>query len=89
MIIQSLLLFLIKLYRYCLSPLLPTHSCRFLPTCSCYAAEAIALHGTLKGSYLSLRRLFRCHPWGDSGFDPVPPSHSHSTFAKAHHERNA
>lgn len=66
----------IHLYRYCLSPLLP-RSCRFQPTCSAYALEALARHGVLKGTWLILRRLSRCHPitWlgGGSGFDPVPP----------------
>jgi uncharacterized protein len=50
--------------------------CRFFPTCSCYAAEAVELHGTLRGSWLTARRLLRCRPFGPSGFDPVPePAH--------------
>jgi putative membrane protein insertion efficiency factor len=65
----------IRFYRYFLSPLLPP-SCRFTPTCSQYAIEAIQLHGPLKGLWLACRRLLRCHPvrflGGDSGFDPVP-----------------
>lgn len=67
----------IRLYRALLSPLLPP-SCRFTPTCSQYALEALAAHGPVKGLYLAARRLLRCHPitWlgGSSGFDPVPPA---------------
>jgi putative membrane protein insertion efficiency factor len=66
----------IRFYRYFISPLLPP-SCRFVPTCSQYAIEAIQVHGPFKGSYLTARRLLRCHPikWlgGSQGYDPVPP----------------
>ena len=66
----------IHIYRYTLSPMLPP-SCRFEPSCSAYALEALALHGPLKGTWLAVRRLSRCHPitflGGSSGFDPVPP----------------
>jgi len=58
-------------YRCCISPMLPP-SCRFTPTCSQYALEALKKHGPLRGSWLTLRRLLRCHPWGGSGYDPVP-----------------
>jgi len=61
----------IRAYQLLLSPLLPP-SCRYLPTCSDYAAEAIARHGVGRGAGLALRRLARCHPWGGSGYDPVP-----------------
>lgn len=61
----------VKLYQLTISPLLPA-SCRFVPTCSQYAVEALKKHGPLKGSYLTFRRLLRCHPWGGSGYDPVP-----------------
>ena len=61
----------IHLYRWTLSPFLGRH-CRFHPTCSAYALEAIERHGALKGWGLAVRRLLRCHPWGASGFDPVP-----------------
>lgn len=66
-----LLILPIRLYRLLVSPLFPPR-CRFLPTCSEYAIEAIAVHGPLRGSWLALRRLGRCHPWGGSGYDPVP-----------------
>ena len=61
----------IRLYQRFLSPLLPP-SCRFTPSCSHYAAEALARHGPLKGGWLALRRIGRCHPWGKAGYDPVP-----------------
>jgi len=63
---------LIWLYRHSLSMFMGRH-CRFLPTCSAYADEALRLHGPIKGSLLALKRLSRCHPWGGYGFDPVPP----------------
>ncbi len=63
--------FLVKAYQRLISPFFPP-SCRYQPTCSAYALEAIKLHGGLKGTWLALRRIGRCHPWGGSGFDPVP-----------------
>lgn len=72
----ALLAIPIHLYRYLLSPMLPP-ACRFQPTCSCYALEALTVHGPRKGSVLALRRLLRCHPvaalGGSCGYDPVPP----------------
>lgn len=62
---------LIALYRYLLSPFLGTN-CRFEPSCSCYAHEAVQMHGALKGGMLAARRLLRCHPFGAHGYDPVP-----------------
>ena len=62
---------LIRAYQLLVSPLL-LPSCRYLPSCSEYAAEAIAVHGAPYGMWLALRRLLRCHPWGGSGWDPVP-----------------
>ena len=62
---------MIRLYQYLLSPLLGTQ-CRFTPTCSHYAADALNKYGAAKGSYLASRRLLRCHPWCDGGYDPVP-----------------
>ena len=62
---------MVRVYQLFVSPLL-LPSCRFLPSCSEYAAEAIERYGALRGSGLALRRLARCHPWGGSGYDPVP-----------------
>jgi putative membrane protein insertion efficiency factor len=69
---KRLLLGLISAYRYLLSPLLGP-SCRFYPTCSAYAAEAIDTHGALRGSWLAMKRVLKCHPWHPGGLDPVPP----------------
>ncbi|BAF62039.1 membrane protein insertion efficiency factor YidD [Candidatus Vesicomyidisocius calyptogenae] len=66
-----LLLILIKFYQLFISPLLSSN-CRFQPTCSQYAYDAIQTHGFFKGLSLSLKRISKCHPWHDSGFDPVP-----------------
>ncbi len=63
-------LFLLRAYKYTISPLLPP-ACRFTPTCSEYAADAIARYGFLKGSVLGLKRLLRCHPFSEGGYDPV------------------
>jgi putative membrane protein insertion efficiency factor len=62
---------LVRFYQVCISPLKPA-SCRFTPTCSQYALEALRKYGPFKGSWLALRRILRCHPWGGSGYDPVP-----------------
>lgn len=70
-LMQTLLLTLIKGYQFLLSPWLG-NQCRFYPTCSHYAAEAIQRHGSVRGGMLALRRLGRCHPWHPGGFDPVP-----------------
>lgn len=70
------LLTLVRIYRRWISPLTPP-SCRFTPTCSAYAEQAITEHGALRGSWLALRRLLRCHPFGGSGYDPVPGKHTH------------
>ena len=64
-------IFLIKFYQKCISPLTPP-SCRFTPTCSQYALEAFRKYGPIKGLYLSVRRILRWHPFGGSGYDPVP-----------------
>ena len=69
---QRVLIALVRAYRFFLSPWLGS-SCRFEPTCSAYALQALQQHGAIAGSYLTLRRLARCHPWCEGGHDPVPP----------------
>lgn len=68
---QTILMACLKLYRLLLSPYLGQH-CRFVPSCSTYALEALRAHGAVCGVGLSLRRLLRCHPWCAGGYDPVP-----------------
>src|SRR5690606_6220014 len=84
---------LIRFYQVGISAWTPP-SCRFTPTCSAYAIEALERHGTARGSWLTLRRLARCHPWGGRGYDPVPlvpggavPSAETSTADDGDHER--
>ncbi|GAB6388869.1 membrane protein insertion efficiency factor YidD [Stutzerimonas marianensis] len=72
---RNLALVPIRIYRYAISPMMASH-CRFYPTCSCYAQEAIETHGLLRGGWLSLRRLGRCHPWNPGGYDPVPSNNT-------------
>ena len=67
-----ILIWLVRLYQLVISPMIGPH-CRFYPSCSQYAIEAIESHGLVKGIYLALRRLSRCHPWHPGGLDPVPP----------------
>ncbi len=69
--LSFLLLLPVRFYRACISPLTPP-SCRFVPTCSEYAMQAIQKYGPFKGFWLAVKRLLRCHPWGGSGYDPVP-----------------
>ncbi len=68
---KTILVLLIRIYQRWLSPALPP-SCRFYPSCSEYACQAILKHGALKGVYLGARRILRCHPWHTGGYDPVP-----------------
>jgi uncharacterized protein len=70
--INALLIAVVQVYRRVLSPLKPP-TCRFTPSCSAYAIEALSRHGAWRGTWLSTRRLCRCHPWGGHGYDPVPP----------------
>lgn len=65
------LIALVRFYQLAISPWTPA-SCRFTPTCSAYAIEALSRHGSMRGGWLVLRRIGRCHPWGGHGFDPVP-----------------
>ncbi|MCC7264086.1 MAG: membrane protein insertion efficiency factor YidD [Candidatus Latescibacteria bacterium] len=67
---KHIAILLIQVYRFLLSPLLPP-SCRFFPTCSDYAIQALRTYGFFRGSGLALRRLLRCHPWGGHGHDPI------------------
>ncbi len=69
--LSRVMLALIAFYRSCISPLTPP-TCRYTPTCSQYAVEAIQKYGPLKGGWLALKRILRCHPFGGSGYDPVP-----------------
>jgi len=69
-ILQSLMLGLVRLYQMVLSPWLP-NACRYTPTCSQYAIEAITKYGAFKGGWLAAKRISSCHPWGGSGYDPV------------------
>lgn len=66
-----LLMKLIRAYQLFLSPVLGS-SCRFEPTCSCYTHKAIETHGAIKGTWLGIRRIGKCHPWNEGGYDPVP-----------------
>jgi putative membrane protein insertion efficiency factor len=68
---KPVVLLLIRFYQVVISPMKPP-TCRFAPTCSAYAAEAIQKHGAIKGGKMALKRIARCHPWGGSGYDPVP-----------------
>lgn len=70
---QAVLILLVRMYRVAFSPFLGS-SCRFHPSCSVYAEEALACHGVWRGTWLTLKRLGRCHPWHSGGHDPVPPS---------------
>ena len=72
---KTLLLVLIKGYKLLFSPFFGTQ-CRFYPTCSSYAHEAIETHGAFKGSWLAAKRILKCHPWHPGGVDPVPPKQS-------------
>ena len=69
--LSAIFLMIIRFYRAAISPLTPP-SCRYSPTCSRYALEAIERYGALKGGWLTLRRILRCHPFGGKGYDPVP-----------------
>lgn len=70
-LVRHIFLLPVYFYRACISPMLPP-ACRYVPTCSQYAVEAVMKHGIIRGGWLALKRILRCHPWGGSGYDPVP-----------------
>lgn len=78
--IKKILILPIRIYRLMISPMLPP-SCRFTPTCSQYAIDAIGIHGPFRGTYLACRRLLRCHPFNRGGYDPVKPETCHKHAA--------
>lgn len=80
---KTVLILLVRLYKKLISPLLPP-ACRFHPSCSAYAEESLRLHGALRGSWLTLRRLLRCHPFHPGGLDPVPPARSLARHEGSH-----
>jgi putative membrane protein insertion efficiency factor len=82
--VRAVLVVPIRIYQWTLSPLLGIN-CRYAPSCSEYAVEAIATRGFVRGGWLALRRIARCHPWGGSGYDPVPPVRSDADHAPCHH----
>jgi putative membrane protein insertion efficiency factor len=84
--VKYVLIGLLKAYRAVISPLYGD-VCRYYPSCSAYALEAVTRHGALRGSVLTVRRLVRCHPWAAGGLDPVPPVRSSSAEASAHQGR--
>lgn len=81
--IAAILRALIRLYQLTI-PAFTGPSCRFAPSCSDYAREAILVHGAIAGSWLALKRIARCHPWGGAGFDPVPPRAAQRTTSGRH-----
>jgi len=83
-LLTYLLAFLLRGYRLANSPWFGA-ACRFEPTCSAYAVEAIQLHGPVRGAWLAARRITRCHPWGGSGYDPVPAHAPATHTCDAHH----
>ena len=84
---SRLLIWVMRMYQLILSPMLG-QNCRFYPSCSSYAIEALRVHGAARGSLLSLRRVCKCHPWNDGGVDLVPPArgaHDSTTARGCHH----
>jgi putative membrane protein insertion efficiency factor len=75
--VRYVLIALLKAYRFAISPLYG-QVCRYHPTCSAYALEAVTVHGSIKGTWLAVRRVGRCHPWAAGGYDPVPPSQANT-----------
>jgi len=84
--LSTVLVMVLRLYKYCVSPLLGPR-CRHLPSCSDYAAEAVARYGAARGGWLALRRVGRCHPWGSHGYDPVPDGPARRSMMTNNHPR--
>jgi hypothetical protein len=85
---QGILIFFLHGYRLVISPLKqflfgPLARCRYEPSCSAYALECVREHGAIRGGWLALKRLCRCHPWGGCGYDPVPPAQRHEARREA------
>ncbi len=87
-LMSLVLLALIRGYQLLISPMFPP-SCRYFPTCSDYARQAVAVHGPLKGGWLGLRRILSCHPWGGLGYDPVPAPLRGRTAKKTAEEKTS
>lgn len=81
---KNILIKFIVVYQYIVSPLIGP-SCRFIPTCSDYAIEAVGEHGIFRGAWLAIYRLCRCHPWHEGGLDPVPSVDTHAHKGRCHH----
>jgi uncharacterized protein len=80
---RQMVQFVLRGYKRFISPMLP-HACRFVPTCSEYAMEAVERHGVMRGSLLAAARLLRCHPFGGAGYDPLPGDMDHTPAAHIH-----
>ena len=74
---KHILILFVRGYQVMISPYFPS-SCRYSPTCSHYAIDALRTHGSVKGSWLAIKRILRCHPWAEGGHDPVPPKHTNA-----------
>jgi uncharacterized protein len=81
--VKHVLIWLLKGYRFAISPLYG-EVCRYYPSCSAYALEAVTMHGALRGSWLAIRRVARCHPWAAGGLDPVPLPRARRTSKAGH-----
>lgn len=81
---RKILIGIIRIYQYAISPYLPPH-CRYTPSCSSYAVEALGRFGILRGGWMALKRIARCHPWHEGGYDPLPESDHPETDCKHHH----
>ena len=93
-LLNAILILLVRLYRWTLSPLKsvlfgPLGRCRFEPSCSAYTLEALTVHGPFRGSWLAVKRICRCQPWGGCGHDPVPPATRSDTATGAQPSRFA